>query len=271
MRAPFLAAAVCCAVLVTVPAAAADGGPSPGTAWGAGIVGPKGQLRYVTVGTGAWTAIAAIAVHGGRVVRWTNVRGNYGIPYVTNGGLTGGLSRDGSTLVLASFAAPPSAQTVTRFALFDTRRFRVTKTVELHGSFSYDAVSPDASTMYLIQYTSARDYSRYRVRAYDLHAGQLLQRVIVDRREPDEQMSGSPVARVTTHAGRWVYTLYARPSGKSFVHALDTVGRGARCLDLPMRITQRVRLELTPDERQLVVVQRGTGAKLAGVMLPTSA
>ena len=61
MRAPLLAAAACCAVLAAVPAAAADGGPSPGTAWGAGIVGPQGQLRYVTIGAGAWTAVAAIA------------------------------------------------------------------------------------------------------------------------------------------------------------------------------------------------------------------
>jgi len=270
MKAPLVVAAVCCATLAAVPAAAGDGGPSPGTAWGGlGITGPGGQLRYVTVGIGAWTAIEAIAVNGGRIVRWRNIRGNYGIPFVTNSGTTGGLSRDGSRLILATFAGQPSAQTVTRFVVFDTQRFRPVHTIALHGSYSYDALSPDASTLYAIQYTSAHDYSRYRVRAYDLRAGRLLPQTIADKREPAEQMSGSPVARATTRSGRWVYTLYARPQGKSFVHALDTVGRAAVCLDLPMRLGDNVRLSLAPDERRLDVIERGSGAKLAGVTLPS--
>jgi hypothetical protein len=32
---------------------------------------------------------------------------------------------------------------------------------------------------------------------------------------------------------RWAYTLYLRPSGAPFVHALDTVHRRAVCVDLP--------------------------------------
>jgi hypothetical protein len=267
MRA-LVAAGACCAALAAIPAAAGDGGPSPGIAWGAGIVGPSGQLRYVTIGAGSWTAVAAIAVHGGRVVRWWNLRGNYGIPYVTNSGALGGLSRDGGTLVLGSYAGQPSAGTTTHFVTFDTRRFRPIRTITLNGSFSYDALSPDASTMYVIQYTSTRDYSRYRVRAYDLRAGRLLPQTIADKREPGEQMSGSPVARATTHSGQWVYTLYARPQGKSFVHALDTVHRQAVCLDLPMRLVQGVRLALSADERRLDVIERGSGAKLLGVTLP---
>jgi hypothetical protein len=269
MRA-LVALGACCAALAAIPAAAGDGGPSPGTAWGgAGVTGPQGQLRYVTVGAGSWTSVEAIAVHGGRLVRWSSVRGSYGIPYVTNFGTTGGLSRDGSTLILATYASQPSAQTITRFVVFDTRRFRATDTIELHGSFSYDALSPDASTMYLIQYTSAQNYSQYRVRAYDLHAAKLLPQTIADKREPAGQMAGSPVARATTRSGRWVYTLYARPQGKSFVHALDTVGRSAVCLDLPMRIASRVRVALTPDERRLDVMD-GSGAKLLGVALPSA-
>jgi hypothetical protein len=34
---------------------------------------------------------------------------------------------------------------------------------------------------------------------------------------------------------RWAYTLYFRPSGTAFVHALDTVGRRAVCIDLTSR------------------------------------
>jgi hypothetical protein len=33
--------------------------------------------------------------------------------------------------------------------------------------------------------------------------------------------------------GRWAYTLYVRPSVVPFLHALDTTGRRAVCIDLP--------------------------------------
>jgi MYXO-CTERM domain-containing protein len=33
--------------------------------------------------------------------------------------------------------------------------------------------------------------------------------------------------------GRWAYTLYLKQDGTGFVHALDTAGRTAACIDLP--------------------------------------
>jgi len=46
-------------------------------------------------------------------------------------------------------------------------------------------------------------------------------------------MVGYAMTRTTSADGRWVYTLYQEPSGESFVHALDTVGAAAYCIDLP--------------------------------------
>jgi hypothetical protein len=46
-------------------------------------------------------------------------------------------------------------------------------------------------------------------------------------------MTGYAVTRATSADGRWVYTLYQKPEGEPFVHALDTVAATAHCIDLP--------------------------------------
>jgi hypothetical protein len=247
--------------------AAADGGPSPGIDFGQGIVGPRGQLRYVAVPSRNGTTVEAIRTRDGRVQHWWILGGTYGVPYVTNDRRTGGLSRDGRTLVLASYAGYQSRGAVTHFAVLNTETFRPATIVTLRGSFSYDALSPDASTLYLIQYTPVQNVNDYRVRAYDLRLRRLLPRAIVDRKEPSDVMAGSPVTRVTTPDGAWVYTLYARPSGPSFIHALDTVHRQAVCLDLRLRAISDVRLALSRDQKQILLLQRD-GVRLAAVRAP---
>lgn len=241
------------AVATSVGAAADGGGPSPGVDWGwRGVVSSNGQVRYVAIPSSRNTVVAAVRVHGGRVLRWTSIPGTYGVPLVTLFGTTGGLSRDGKTLVLASQSAAPGPNVRSRFAVLNTRTLqlqpatslRVRPVITLQGSFSFDAVSPNGSTLYLIQYTSAQDYNRYRVRAYDIANEQLVPGAIVDKREPDEAMAGSPVDRATTAGGRWAYTLYARQGDAPFVHALDTVKREAYCIDLPLRMNQERQMRL---------------------------
>src|SRR5437764_11350573 len=112
---------------------------------------------------------------------------------------------------------------------------RVVRTIALNGSFTFDALSPNASTMYVIEYThgAGNDLTDYIVRAYDMRTNRLLPGKIADRSEKDESMAGYAMTRATSADGRWVYTLYQKPSGEPFVHALDTVGRAAYCIDLP--------------------------------------
>jgi hypothetical protein len=232
-------AASCAAV-----SAGADGGPSPGVSFGwNGVLAPGHRVRYVAIPSGRGTIVESVGVLGGRVLRWNTVPGVFGIPTVAWVGSAGGLSADGKTLVLAS-QSPRSIHGTTRFVLLKTRTLRPWPMIVLRGSFSFDALAPDASTLYLIQYTSAQDYTRYRVRAYDLAKGRLVPGAIVDRREPDEQMSGGPVTRATTADGRWAYTLYARDGKPPFVHALDTVGREAYCIDLPLPRNQQFQMRL---------------------------
>ena len=222
------------ALALAGPAASSDGGPSPGAVYGGeGVVAANGGIRWVALTAGSWTIVEAVEVDGGRILGSQTVRGAYGIPLVAYDGTTGGLSADGSTLVLSPFAAPPSPGSISRFVVFGTDRFRVRRVIALHGTYSFDAISPRGSTIYFVQYTSTQNWNRYRVRAYDVGSGWLLPGAIVDRREPGEKMQGAPVTRVSTRDGGWAYTLYARGSATAFVHALDTRHRAAFCIDLP--------------------------------------
>jgi len=244
-------------------AAAGKDAPSPGVAWGwDGVAAPGGKVRYVALTAGRSTTVAAVRIDGGRVLRFRSVQGSYGVPLVAYDGTTDGLTRDGRTLFLAS--PPHGGARVSRFAVVSTRNLALRRVVTLRGAFSYDALSPDGSTLYLIEYVSARDYSRYRVRAYDLEQGRLLAQVIADRRSEETEMRGSPVTRVSTADGGWAYTLYAG-GHHPFVHALDTRGRQAVCIDLPWHGKQdplwTMRLTLSADERTIVL--RGTGRRIA--------
>ena len=119
--------------------------------------------------------------------------------------------------------------------------------LRLRGAWAFDAISPGGSLMYLIQYLGAPGSGRYAVRALNLNTQRLYAGAIVDRREPDEKMTGQPATRIESRDG-WAYTLYARAGKGPFVHALDTVNRAAVCVDLPWRSTKqwawRVRLQL---------------------------
>jgi DNA-binding beta-propeller fold protein YncE len=227
---------MCCAVLVAAGVGAggagADGLPVLGVdAGGTGVTTPSGNARYVTVPANGNTVVARVNPHGGRILASRVLRGTFTIPAVAYDGSPAGLSADARTLMLiqprASF---PRAQTA--LMVVDTQRLRTLQVVRLHGDFSFDAISPRGSLVYLIEYMSTTDPTRYRVRAYDLAAGRLLAQPVVDPREPGEKMGGSPLTRATSPNGRWAYTLYDRAGKTPFVHALDTSTRSARCIDL---------------------------------------
>jgi hypothetical protein len=215
-------------------AAADGGGPAPGVSFGApGVLSPKAALRYVALDAPRGTTVAAIRVRGGSVVRWKYLRGSFGVPSVAWDGSTGGLARNGRRLVLASPAGYGS--TVTRFLILDPRTFKVRFRLLLRGAFAFDAISPGGSLMYLIQYTGTPNDGRYAVRVLNLNTRRLYAGALVDRREPDEKMTGLAMTRVESRDGAWAYTLYSRPGKSAFVHALDTVHRRAFCVDLPWR------------------------------------
>lgn len=214
--------------------ARADGLPVLGVdVGGAGVAAQSGDARYVTLPAGPNTVVARVNPAGGRVLASRLVRGVFTIPAVAYDGSASGLSADGRTLVLiqprVSF---PRAHTP--LMVVDTRQLRPRKVIRLRGDFSFDAVSPRGSLLYLIQYVKPTDPNRYLVRAYDLQAGRLLAKPVTDPLAPAEKMRGRPLTRTSSTNGRWAYTLYDGAGQTPFVHALDTTRRTARCIDLEM-------------------------------------
>jgi hypothetical protein len=221
-------ALVTVALLALLPAsAAADGLPAAGIdARPLALSG--GQVEYRTERAGRDTRLVESARYGGPL-RERLLRGAYSIPAVAYDGSASGLSADGRTLVLIS-PRRRYPRDWTTFAVVDVERLRVSRHIRLRGDFSFDAVSPDAGTIYLIRYSS-RAVTDYEVRAYDMRAPRLLAKPVVDPSEPDEPMTGVPVTRAASRDGRWAYTLYDSRK-HPFVHALDTERRTAVCIDL---------------------------------------
>jgi len=224
---------MCLALAAVWPAVArADGIAFAGVVHGGtGVAWANERFRYVTLPLRGETVVTRIDTTGA-VVGYRTLAGFWGIPMVAFDGSTGGLSANGRTLVLAQ---PPIGRmrTVSRFPVLRARTLRRIETVTLRGSFSFDALSPDGSTLYVIEHVNRRDVAEYQVRAYDIAAGRLLPYAIRDHTSNEVEMYGYPRSRATSPDRRWAYTLY-EGSHHSFVHALDTVERKAVCVDLPM-------------------------------------
>ena len=251
-----VATAALAALLSSPPVAVADGLPLGVDA--RPVSAPGSDVAYITRRAGRRTALELIDADSERRLRRVLLPGILTVPAVAYDATPSGLTPDGRKLVLIQ---PRRAfpRTGTTLAVVDTRRLRIRRTVALRGDFSFDAISPNGRTMYLIRYLSPRNPKRYEVRAYDLRTDRLLPEPIVDPREPDERMNGLPVTRATGPGGRWEYTLYdggAHP----LVHALDTERRRAFCIDLDLRGggLWGARLELTAGGGTLALVM---GAK----------
>jgi hypothetical protein len=217
-----------CLAMAAPPGALAAGGPvSPVQNSYIGIAGSP--YRYAAFDANGDTVVNEQVVGAGPTVSGPRIRGSYGIPGVDYSGSMTGLSADGRTLILAQI--PTGTPHTTRLLVLDTAPLRIRTRLTLPGWSTVDAISPDGRWLYLIHYASS-DITRYEVLAYDLPAHRLLGRPVVDPRERDEAMTGIPINRVMSAGGRWAYTLYLRPSGVPFIHALDTTHQQAVCIDL---------------------------------------
>ena len=250
---------VCFAVALGAAPAALASGPDPGVVLGSrGAAAPDGKTRYTAVSGLGTTTVFATRVRDGSVVRSATLRGGFGVPAVAFDGETGGVSSDGSTLVLADLRTGNGEYPLKRhssFAVLDVKSLRLRERVELPGHYSFDALSPDGSRLYLIQHVSAQKVTRYVVRAYDLTRRQLLPGRIADKSQRSWVMNGMPLARATSADGRWVYTLYTNPGGYPFVHALDSVRGVAHCIGVPWKGSEnnlwRLRMSVRDGGRTL--------------------
>jgi hypothetical protein len=251
--------AICTGCAATAANAGGAGGPGAGVQQGwDGLA--NGAVRYVAVPAVNSTTVQVIRRRDGRVLNFMSLKGAWGIPMVAFDGTTDGLMADGRTLLLGEATTSPGLRRHSTFALVDLKKMRVVQKLRLPGHHVFDALSPDGRYLYFIQYVSAQDFNRYRVRAYDLRARRLLTNPVVDKRESADAMQGAPISRVTSHDGSWAYTLYGGPH-ETFIHALDTLNAGAVCIDLPWKTQPKrlyeFRIRRAGDGRLIVRGPRG--------------
>ena len=166
------------AALVAAPAAAADGFFGPAAQLGYGVVSPDGTTRYTAVPAGARTRRSSRPTRrraSSRTPRSSSAPTAF--PCLGSSNISDGLSYDGRTLVVGDTQQLDHSH----FLVYDTRTFRMKNAIVLKGTFGFDALSPDASRLYLIQRPNALDYQHYVVRAFDLRTNRLLPGRIADR------------------------------------------------------------------------------------------
>ena len=259
------------AALVVVGAPGAEGKAPPpvaakGLPFGAGAAGPEGTTppgadnRFVALPAGGGTVVAEVSPIDQTIARSTFLPGDFTVQAVTMDRDTAGISADGGTLVLIQPRAGFFRRT-TKLAILDARRLSLRRVVTLRGNFDLDAVSPTGRYVYLVQYTNPADPTDYLIRAYDLHAGRMLSKPVVDPKDRGETMTGYPLTRVTSPDGRWAYTLYSGGRGAPFVHALDTARHTAVCVELDAlglsrdtRDLSNADLALSADGRRLAIL-----------------
>jgi WD40 repeat protein len=167
----------------------------------------------------------------GTLVHSMKLPGPYQLPRVTLSGMPGGLSQNGEWIVAESFSqAPNQPPTMSHFLVVNTSFNVAPKRVDLQGHFEFDAISNDGGRLYMIESASA---GSYRVRMYQVSAQQLDPQVVVDKTNPSEAMTGLKLSGIPAQDGRTLYSIYARPSGTPFIHALNLDGPYAICIDLP--------------------------------------
>jgi len=239
--------------------ARADGLPvlDENLAWfGASTPAMKG-VRYLTFPARKGTVLAKVDMTTGQVMRSRFLRGRLSVPLVAYDGSSAGLSANGKTLVLIK-PRRTFPRAATTFTVLATRRLDSKRTFTLRGDFSFDAISPEGRWLYLVEYLAPRDPARYLVRLYDLERRRLLSDPIIDPREVGDVMRGMPVTRANSPDGRFAYTLYDGAGKHPFIHALDTVEKSARCIDLHgLMGYQRLgdlKLDVSPDGGTIAVV-----------------
>ncbi len=224
-----------------------------------GVPSPDWSLVYRAEFSSGNTLLRAIDTSTGVTLRERVLTGRYlyELPLVGLGEAAG-LSPNGQWLALRARGA--DNVTKSAFLVVDTDLRAPSTLVELPGDFAYDAVASSGSTLYLEEhvYPGRPSGAGYRIRAYDLRAGQLLAGAIADKGTSGD-MAGTRVAALPSPDGQWVYSLYTRPD-KPFIHALNMTDKYSVCLFLPSKSTGNGEEQLawsftpSPDGRRAYAV-----------------
>ena len=161
-----------------------------------------------------------------------------------------GVSVDGRRVALTGW---DRVHRRTRFLVPGRGRFA------LPGSYDVETLSRDGRLLFLVRWkANGYDLQRYDLRTHTLRANPPRE----GAEGKTEKMSGAAWTAVATRNGRWLLTLYLKPDGSAFVHALDLTGGPPHCIDLPGRGGNAFlssALALSPGERVLYVATPALG------------
>lgn len=208
-----------------------------------GVLSADGKTLLTAQVRGKSTLLRRVTVASGRVIAHRTIPGRWSFQVAAADGtlVAGGDRGEPIALVTAARARGylGDART-TRIALLSSDLAGELQVLTLPGNFGVDAVGPDSHYLYLVQHLVGE---HYQVRAYDMLARKLVAQPVVSKTEPNEKMQGLPLARAASPTGNMVLTLYRKPSGMPFVHALFANALYAVCIDLPAsaRVDPRTR------------------------------
>jgi YVTN family beta-propeller protein len=246
---------------------------------GRAVASPDGSVYYGLDGS-APTTLRWTDAKTGRPITQLALPGAYAFASEA-GPAPAGFSPNGRWLVLVGEVGAKSS-----FAIVDTSLVRLAAFAEVPGPFTYDAISDDGTSLYLIERITpeaARELPGvsaaygYRVRVYDVPAAKMSETLVVDVKlaaqtdgnnaetRLDGIMSGIYQSSVPSRDGRWNFSFYYNPSRGPFIHVLHLDSRSAFCiLDLPLvagGFEKRLgwSLALTPSGKTLYAVNGPLG------------
>jgi YVTN family beta-propeller protein len=246
---------------------------------GRAVASPDGSIFYSLDGASPST-LRWIEAKTGRTITQIELAGSYSFTDERELGPSG-LSPNGRWLVLVGESAATSS-----FAIIDTGLLKLAAVAQVPGLFSYDAISDDGTSLYLVERITpeaarqigAHPAYSYRVRVYDVPSAKLSETLVVDVKlaaQPigdsnaetrvDGIMSGIYQSSVPSRDGLWNFSFYYNPHRGPFIHVLHLNSRSAFCiLDLPIvsgGYEQRLgwSLALTPSGQTLYAANGALG------------
>lgn len=207
---------------------------------------PDWSHVYATTSVDGSTRVDRIATATGETVSSVSVAGDLQIRAVAPLGQAIALMppRTGS-----ADAWVPEARAHTRIVVADPSGTSDAKRFALKGNFEPEAFSPDAQTLFMLQYRPAFAPTSYRVVGLYLETGRRWALIGPDK-QPVENMTATRLVQVASPDGSYLYTLYTnqRPaylqepapsldptasSEVAFVHTVDLRSGFAVCIALP--------------------------------------
>jgi hypothetical protein len=198
--------------------------------------------------------VSAVHVKGGtRFLRFDTRTGSARALRAVNGAWSVvGVSADGRRIARFKFRKHARGTVLT---LDEPGR---SESVRFPGNYELESFSPNGRRLFLVHWHRTGSYD---LQQYDRASGRL-SATRLD--EPDEKMTGQAVTAVPTRDGAWLLTLYVKPDGGTFVHALDLRTGIAHCIDLPLHgdlnSIYATALVLSPDERRLYLASPLVGS-----------